>query len=612
MGFKSRCSGGVLVVALVAVTPTAAHAVQPADTVLRHGRVLTVDARDRVAQAVAIRKGRIAYVGSDAGAKAYVGRRTKVVDLEGRTAMPGLIDGHSHPLAGGDILDDCDLGNGESTIAELQKLIRACDAATPAKDENDWLQVSNWNPAGTKPTGTVVSRADLDAVSTTRPIIVSGSDGHNSWVNSRALAIAGITTATPNPADGEIVRDPDGSARGLLKDGASALVERRIPAKPAAEVRADARRGERALNAAGITTAVDASSGEGALKTWKTLATRGDLTLRLSSFVRVDNDQTPAQAWKYATGLKKRYSVPGSTVDGVKLFLDGVIEYPAQTAALLQPYLEKQDGRWVAGSNRGDRYFTPSALNALVTRFDAKGWRIHMHAIGDGAVREGLNAVAAARRTNRTKPSALNATIAHLQLVDPADYARFRKLGVFASMQLQWAGLDVWTDEALKPYLGKERQARMYPARSLVRAGAPFAQGSDWPVDGLNPWLELQVATTRTLVAKRGPLNPNQSIPLKTAIRAHTMGSARQLGIQRETGSLEVGKSADVIVLDRDLLKTKPTAVATTTIRRTYLRGRAVYVDTKKGRAMVRVAQERREVDGHAHDHGRDRGREHG
>lgn len=603
MGSKSWCSRGVLVAAFVVATPTAAHAAQPADTVLRHGKVMTVDAHDRVAQAVAIRKGKIVFVGSDAGAKAFVGKRTKVVDLEGKTAMPGLIDGHSHPLAGGDILDDCDLGNGEGTIADMQKMIRACDAATPAKDENDWLEVSNWNPAGMKPTGTVVSRADLDAVSTTRPIIVSGSDGHNSWVNSRALAIAGITPATPNPPDGEIVRDPDGSARGLLKDGASGLVNSKIPDKPVAEVLADARRGQAALNATGVTTAVDASSNENALKTWSTLAKSGDLTLRLSSFVRVNNAQTPAQAWKYATGLKKRYSVPGSTVDGVKIFLDGVIEHPAQTAALLAPYLEQKDGRWVPSDNRGDLYFKPAALNAMVTKFDAKKWRIHMHAIGDGAVREGLDAVAAARRKNHSKPSTLNATIAHLQLVDPADYGRFRKLGVFASMQLQWAGLDVWTDEALKPYLGKQRQARMYPAASLIRAGAPFAQGSDWPVDALNPWLELQVANTRTLVAKRGPLNRDQSIPLKTSIRAHTMGSARQLGIQRETGSLEVGKSADLIVLDRDLLRTKPTAVAATKIRRTYLRGRAVYVDSKAGRALTRVAQSRAEVNGHAHNH---------
>ncbi|WP_320669908.1 amidohydrolase [Patulibacter defluvii] len=591
--------------------PTAAGAVAPADTVLRNGSVLTVDARDRVAQAVALRDGRIAYVGSDRGVRRYVGRRTKVVDLRGRTAMPGLIDGHAHPLAGGDILDDCDLGNGEATIAELQAAIRACDAASPAKDGDDWLQVSNWNPAGVKPAGTVVSRRDLDAISTTRPIIVSASDGHNDWVNSRALEIAGISDQTPNPPDGEIVRDPDGSARGLLKDGAGSLVSSKIPAKSLDQSVADARRGQQALNAVGVTTAADASAGASTLAPFQALARRGQLSLRLSAFVRIGSDQSPAAAWSYASGLARRYAAPGLTVQGVKFFLDGVIEYPAQTAALLQPYNVQRDGRWVAGEDRGDLYFSRPALAGLVTTFDRHGWRVHMHAIGDRAVRTGLDAVADARRANHSSPRKLNATIAHLQLVDPADYGRFRKLGVFASMQLQWANRDVWTEEALGPFIGSERHRRLYPARSLVRAGAPFAQGSDWPVDALNPWLELETANTRTINPKRGSLyRSRQSIPLRTAIRAHTIGSATQLGLQRRTGSLEVGKAADVIVLDRDLLRVPVTKVSETKVLQTFLGGRSVYRDSKAGRATVRLAASHHEPNGRAHQHDRDR--EHG
>lgn len=609
MSSRIWCSCGVLA-ALAAVVPAAsAGAVQPADTVLRNGSVLTVDAHDRVAQAVALRRGRIAFVGSDRAVRRYVGKRTKVVDLRGRTAMPGLVDGHAHPLAGGDILDDCDLGNGEATIPELQAAIRACDAATPAKDGDDWLQVSNWNPVGVKPAGTVVSRHDLDAISTTRPIIVSASDGHNDWVNSRALEIAGITDSTPNPSDGEIVRDPDGSARGLLKDGAGGLVTAKIPGKTLDDSLADARRGQQALNASGVTTAVDASAGESTLRTWSTLARRGGLDLRLSSFLRIDNSQSPADAWSYASGLSKRYAAPGLTIKGVKFFLDGVMEYPAQTAALLQPYLVQRDGRWTPGTDRGDLYFAQKPLDALVALFDRKGWRIHMHAIGDRAVRTGLDAVAAARRANHSSPRRLNAAIAHLQLVDPADYGRFRKLGVFADMQLQWGNRDVWTEEALGPFLGRERHQRIYPAKSLIAAGAPFAQGSDWPVDALDPWLELEVANTRTIDPKRGALyRSRQGIPLRTAIRAHTIGAARQLGMQGRIGSLEVGKAADVIVLDRDLLRVPVTKVSETRVLRTFLGGRTVYADSKAGRATVRLAQERHEPNGRAHQH--DRGRE--
>ncbi|MCC6755570.1 MAG: amidohydrolase [Solirubrobacterales bacterium] len=546
-----------------------------ADTVLRNGTVLTMDKKDSVASAVAIRKGRIVYTGTDRGVRKWIGKNTKVMNLKGATAMPGMVDGHAHPLLGGDVIDDCDLGNIEATIPELLAVMTECDQADPAKDNSDWLKVSNWNPVGVLPQGTVVTRQDLDTAFPNRPIYIQGSDFHNSWVNSRALEIAGITSETPNPPNGEFVRDELGNPTGLLKDGAQRIVRASIPPKPFDEAVADGLRGIKAMNATGITTTAESVAEPDSFKVWKELNRTGKLSIRMNSFPAIGSEETADQAWKDYRDLQREFEGGRLRLPGIKLVLDGVIEYPAQTAALLKPYLMEDGGQWVPGNNRGELYHSNAQTNALVKLFDQKKRLIHMHAIGDRATRQGLNAAAVARKANHSAKR-LNISIGHLQLVDPADYPRFRKLGVIANMQLQWAISNFWTEEALRPYIGEQRYKRMYPAHSLVAAGAPFSMGSDWPVDPLNPWREIMTARTRSS-SYGGPLNPSQGISLKRALKAHTMGAAVQLGLGKKIGSLEPGKFADIVVVDRNPLKAKVSSIENTKVLRTMVQGETVY-----------------------------------
>ncbi len=547
-----------------------AEAGKTADTVLRNGTVLTVDSKDSVRSAVAIRKGKITYVGSNRGVRRWIGKRTRVINLKGATAMPGMVDGHAHPLLGGDVLDDCDLGNLESTISELLEIMVKCDEADPAENNSDWLKVSNWNPVGVLPAGTVVTRQDLDTAFPDRPIYIQGSDFHNSWVNSRALELAGVTAGTPNPPTGEFVRDGDGNPTGLLKDGAQWIVEAAIPPKPLSELAADGERGIKAMNATGITTTAESVAEPSSLRVWKTLRDSGRLSVRMNVFPKASGEDPADKVWKDYRVQERRYSGGKLRVPGVKLLLDGVIEYPAHTAALLTPYLELQDGNWVEGTNRGELYHSNQQATAVVKKFDRNKRLIHMHAIGDGAVRQGLNAAAAARRANHSAKR-LNISIGHLQLVDPADYSRFKRLGVIANMQLQWAVSNFWTEEALRPYIGEERYDRMYPAGSLVAAGAPFSMGS--------AWREIMTARTRAS-SYGGPLLPNQAISIKRALRAHTMGAARQLGLSRSVGSLVRGKFADIVVVDRNPLRVKPRKIEDTKVLRTMVQGRTVYRPT--------------------------------
>lgn len=564
-----------LTAAVWATAAGSADARPAADTVLRNGTVLTVNAKNAVKSAVAIRKGRIVYVGSNRGVRRWIGKRTRVINLKGRTAMPGMVDGHAHPMLGGDMLDNCDLGNIVATIPEILDVVSVCDEKDPATDNSDWLKVSNWNPVGVLPEGTVVTKEDLDAAFPDRPVYLQGSDFHNSWVNSRALEVAGITAATPDPPNGEFVRDAEGNPTGLLKDGAQQVVQAAIPPKTLKEAAADGLRGIKAMNATGITTTAESVTEPAFLKAWKSLRKSGRLSIRMNAFPKASTVDPASKVWKDYRALDRKFSGGRLQVPGIKLILDGVIEYPAQTAALLEPYLKLEGGEWVPSTNRGELYHSDAQATAIVKRFDRKKRLIHMHAIGDAAARQGLDAAAAARRANHSA-NRLNISIGHLQLVDPADYPRFKRLGVFANMQLQWAISNFWTEEALHPYIGDERYNRMYPARSLVKAGAPLSLGSDWPVDPLNPWQEIMTARTRASV-DGGPLVPNQAISVKRALRAHTMGAARQLGLARKVGSLVRGKAADIVVVDRNPLKVKPRTIEFTKVLRTMVGGKTVY-----------------------------------
>lgn len=572
--------GPAVATALVlGLAPTATAATAKADLVLRHGSVETPGAR---AEAVAVRGGRIVYVGSDEGVRRFVGSDTKVVDLAGRTVMPGIEDAHIHLVPQ---LPVCDLNYASLTVEQTQTKLRKC-LASDGKSGDDWLSVINWDMTSMKPAGLVPTKAILDALDTTRPIYMFSADGHNALVNSRGLQIAGITASTPDPKGGVIVRDVQGEPTGYLKeDTAIALVSKQIPPAPLAERVQGLRDTLGYVTSHGLTAYAPQLLEEADLQAWKYLADRHELPALVRGSLNLDANDAYADlpgTLARIKELKRKYQGPGFKITTVgEIFVDGVIEYPNQTALLLRPYLVRgAKGKWAPGPTRGPVRVTQPHLNKVVAALDKAGWQVHLHTIGDGAAREALNAVAYARKHNGSDgPRHL---IAHAQLVHPADYSRLKKLDVTAAVATQWAEKDPYTMDTLKNYIGTQRWQRMYPWRSLTKAGARIANGSDFPVDDLNPMQQLQLAVTRTIPNTRGkkkytgPLGPNQRLTLDQAIDIHTRNTATVLGLAKQTGTLEVGKRFDAIVLSGNLREVPVRNIGKLTVRTTYLAGRKV------------------------------------
>lgn len=561
-----------------------------AATAIVNGRVITAAGRP-VQQAIAIgRDGRIMRTGSNADVRRLVGRNTDVVSADGGTVIAGIHDGHAHPMYAGLEALNPSLGDGVYTVPELQAVLTGFLEDSADQEPDGWLQVADWNPVGLLPTGTVAHRQYLDPLPTARPIALSGSDGHNTWVNSRALELAGIDAGTADPPGGEIVRDADGPT-GLLKDTAQELVTAVIP-EPEWEVQLAAMTDAFAFMAAsGITSCTDAWVDPWQLDAYAELAGRKALHQRIIASLLIPEELigSPREAVAWAKGLARAYrGIPRVRFGTVKVFMDGVIEFPAQTAALLEPYL---DANGVPTDNYGELYIDGETMGALTTAFDARGWQVHAHAIGDAGARAALDGYQAAKRANGRRDN--RHTIAHLQLVHPDDYPRFARLGVIPDMQLQWAVRDVYTIDALEPYLGPERHRRLYPAGSLLAAGAPLAGGSDWPVDPLYPWNQVQTAIDRIgLYGEGGPLYAEQGIGRLDSLRMHTAGTAFQMHQERSTGTLQRGKYADLVVLDRDLTRVPVSEIKDAQVRLTLLGGRPTYdADSPAGRRLLRRSE---------------------
>lgn len=383
------------------------------------------------------------------------------------------------------------------------------------------------------------------------------------------------------------MKGPDGQPSGVLKDDAQPLVTRHIPEPSEADLVAACSRVLAQAAASGVTTMMDAWARPSGLTMYQALANAGKLPQRIVPAIRIDADlaKDPAAALAYARGLQRAFGdVPGLQFGMIKVFLDGVIEYPAQTAALLAPYL---DGSGHPTDNRGELYVSAQDYGRLTAVFNQAGWQMHAHGLGDRAVRTALDGYAYALRSTGLR-DARNA-VAHLQLVDPADLGRFAALGVVACMQLQWALRDVWTMEALLPYIGPERHRWMYPARSLERHGARLSGGSDWPVDPLQVWNQIRTAIDRTGVEGEGPLYRElEGLSRTSALRMHTHGTAWQLRMDRLTGTVRPGLAADLIVLDRDVTECPVADISDTRVALTLVGGRVVHdAHSSAGRAAV-------------------------
>ena len=510
-----------------------------ADLVLRGGEIYTMDAARSWAEAVAIRDGRILFVGADSEMEALIGAETQVVDLGGRMVLPGMHDVHIHPISGGMEAAACNL-NGLKTSEEYVEAIRRYADAHP---DEAWITGGGWLMSAFGP-GARPRREILDAIVADRPVFLTSSDGHTAWVNSKALEIAGITRDTPDPADGRIDRDPQSAeAIGSLQEGAAGLVEKFVPAPSEATRLSGLRYSVAMLNGYGITGLQDASVSEDDLATYDTLDASHELSLHVVA----------AQWWERDQGLeqiatikarRERYTRGHVRATTVKIMQDGVMEN--YTATMLEPYL-------IEGDVRGIPMVEPEHLKDVVTELDAEGFQVHFHAIGDAAVRQCLDAVQSARENNGAPGHRHH--IAHLQLIDSADIPRFRELDVIANYQPLWAWADDYITDLTIPFIGAERASHMYAIRSLHDSGAMIAFGSDWSVSTANPFEQIEVAVRRADPALDDGtvFVAEQRIDLPEALAAFTIDAAFTNGMEHDAGSLETGKYADLVVLDRNL-----------------------------------------------------------
>jgi hypothetical protein len=562
-----------------------------ADVIYQNGQIYTVDAKDSLQQALAIKDGRLLYVGSNAGAAHLATDRTKVIDLHGRLVMPGLIDGHMHPLEAGSKLLKCSLNYEPLSTIEFQQRIQACLDASQMDEPSGWLEVVAWFQQSMPK----ASREVLDTLNTRRPILVRDSFGHTVLANSNALVLANITRVSKDPIGGLIERDSHGEPTGLLQDAAFECFDALLPKMTPQQAEQAARAALTAMAQQGVTSFLDAMSTPESLTAFTTVAQAGSLTARAHFAPVIDPaDTAPASAVvAKVMSLRQRFdqgslkATPSITVRNAKIFMDGVIAGPAFTGAMLEPYFTnigtEQTPEWQPSTQRGpDVYFPAPRLKAIILALAKAGIDPHLHVDGDRAVREALNAIESLRITY--PHSDIRPALAHCEIIDPADFARFHQLNVFPVLSMQWEKRAPDTVDQLRDYLGPVRAALLEPAGVLAAAGAPIAFGSDWPVDALDEWFAFKVGVTRENSVSAGPryagrLGTDPGLTVKQVLRAATIHAAQELHQDQVTGSLEIGKFADLIILDRSPLDIAPSEIATVRVVQTVVGGRVVYTD---------------------------------
>ncbi|PMY47335.1 MULTISPECIES: amidohydrolase [Pseudomonas] len=573
------------------------HGSTPADMVMRNGYVYTVDGKNSVQQAIAVTGGKIVYVGSDEGVAAYIGTQTQMIDLAGRMLMPGFVDAHMHPGDGGRAMTLCDLKYQTMTRKVFQQTIQACLDADKDKGPDVWLEVGSWDRMGMTGLDGDPDKSTLDALKTTRPIQVRSTDFHTVLTNSRGLAVAGINRHTANPGDGKYVRDSAGNPTGICEDGAADAMAAVVPPATDAEKLNQTRAALDAMRRQGITSFFDALSGPENGKAFTTLQQSGELTARALLAIKLDPAAAaadPAKTIAEAKVLANTYDqgeakvAPGVSMRHVKLFMDGIINAPADTGAMLTPYLRNTGTdaapKWTSGNNVGELYFPAQVLNPLLLKAVQAGLDPHLHATGDRAVRDSLNGIEYVRR--QLPGNGFRPTITHAESVDPADYGRFKALDVTANMSFQWAQQAPSTVDGTSEHLGADRFARMEPSGSISRAGGRVAYGSDWPVDPLDEFLALKIGVTRS----GDPLNPHSygpkyagrlnadpALSRADVLKSITMNAAEQLRLDSVVGSIEVGKFADVIVLDKNFMQVPDDELARNDVLLTVVGGKVVW-----------------------------------
>ncbi len=555
---------------VLSALPGSSIAVPPADLVLLHGHVRTGSVHQPLAEAVAIRAGAIVYVGSDRGATPYTGPKTEILELRGQTVLPGLADTHVHPALG-EFLHHrlCDVRG--FTVEEGFAKLRHCAQIAPA---GDWVVGYGWydlDNAGYD----ALTRVQLDALVSDRKLAVISRDIHTLWVNSRTLREFGIDRETPNPAGGDIVRDPDtGEPTGMLIDAATRRIVDTIQHdSPYAASTAEITRSAMAhLNTLGITAILDAFVDEDAARTYRQLDLEGALTTRVTLAMPVLPSNYRTEIPRIAAQRARWHSAHVS-LDYIKVLADGNGE--VGLASLLN-----HDG---APETATAGYYTDAQMKELVALSEKAKLAIFVHVIGDGAARQVLDAIEVARHLQPR--TGLRHTLTHLVWISDRDLPRFRRLGVLANIQEGWLapaafggppGYDYARSTAAGP-LGPWLGGRLMPYRSLQRAGARLAAGSDWFYTDEDPWNDLEAGATAKDLGGTQAMIPQETIDVATLLIARTSGAAYQLYREHEIGTIAAGMRADLVVVNQDPLTVPVNVVHTTKTVMTLLDGKVIY-----------------------------------
>jgi len=546
-----------------AMAASAQRKTQPADTIVLHGKIYTLNPQQAWAEALAIRGERIVAVGSDSDIANLQSKDTKVIDAKGHLVLPGFTDCHIHFIDGSFSLGRVNLEDAKDA-ADIQQRLREYGGKHPG---NDWILGRGWNYA-MFPTS-LPDKKYLDEVFPDRPAFLEGYDGHTYWANSKALALAHITKDTPNPANGIIVRDPQtGEATGALKEAAQSLVLAVIPKPTRGEKLAALRDGIRWANENGLTRVHSAGGDFEEFDLYDELLRHGDLTLRFYVSYFQDPPELRPQDISAIEDARKKYTGDWLSAGAVKFMIDGVIE--SHTAAMLGSYSDDP-------SLKGKLFWDPDKYKSAIAELDKRNLQLFTHAIGDYGIRTALDGYENAERLNHS--SGRRPRIEHIESVSNADIPRFGKLRVIASMQPLHSypnndTLNVWARN-----IGPERASRAWVWKSIAKNGGQLAFGSDWPVVTLNPFKGVQTAVTRQTsegLPKDGFV-PSQRLSVAEAIRGYTLGAAFAGFREKREGSREPGKLADLIILSQNLFQIDPHTIDKTKVLTTVVGGRVVF-----------------------------------
>ena len=583
--FRLMFIRGLLAAGCVAIhAPGALAAAAPGTsapaTVFYNAHVFTAEYDHPYAEALAVSADKIIAVGALRTVEQVAGPAARKVDLHGKFLMPGMIDAHAHPIAGGFTLIQARYPDTKDSVPDLVRFVAELMDKNTSRLGNVLvifdLDLGFWTHA-----------ADIDAALSAgnfakQPIVLFGSDGHTAWANRPARIHAGITAQYLRSLSPNEQRyygfDAGFNPNGFVVDVGKNKIDQSLPEPSAETMLAAGRAAVHYMNSLGITGWLDAAASgavggavpasakdPGYLPVYKELGRRGELTAHVTAYPVIQPDLGFQQIDVVETLQSQYRDIPNLRIPGLKVFADGVVEIPSQTAALTKPYLNT--GR------SAPLLFTPAKMNALVAEADRRGLTVHVHAIGDLAVKAALDAFEAARKANPS--GTLPHTLTHAQFVDPEDIPRFAQLRVIAALQLLWAVADPSTNEQVKPFIDPEIYRWMYPARSLLDSGAVIAGASDWPVSTANPFLAIYQAETRS--GPQGVLNASQRMPREAMLYAYTRNSARVLDQLDQIGSLAPGKLADLVLIDRDVLAVPAEELKETTVVWTMLGGKVVY-----------------------------------